>query len=71
MAWLGRERRAALLAAGWAAHVPWDLLLHLGDKPGAAYTPDWYPWMCVSFDLVIAGAIIGRPRRLARVASAT
>jgi hypothetical protein len=24
---------------------------------GAAYTPDWYPWGCVAFDLVVGGAV--------------
>lgn len=62
VAWLAvRSRRFSLLAAGWAAHVLWDVLLHLGGMPGAAYTPGWYPWLCLSFDLVIAGALV-RPR---------
>jgi hypothetical protein len=63
---VGFARWPAVLAAGWAAHVGWDVLLHL-DGAGAAYTPAWYPWLCVSFDLVIAGAVLaaqGRGRRL-------
>ena len=53
-AWAGLRRPAAL-TLGWAAHVAWDLALHIQEAP-AAYTPDWYPWLCVSFDLVIAAA---------------
>lgn len=63
VAWMGlRTRRAALLAAGWAAHVLWDVLLHLGGQPAGAYTPRWYPWACVTFDLVVAWALIKRSR---------
>jgi hypothetical protein len=56
-AWLGFRRSAALLALGWAMHVVWDVALHL-QGAGAAYTPDWYPWGCVSFDLMVAGAVL-------------
>ena len=56
-AWAGFRGRRGLLAAGWAAHVAWDVALHLGGA-GAEYTPPWYPWGCVSFDLVIAGAVL-------------
>ena len=63
-AWLGFRKSAALLALGWAMHVVWDVSLHL-QGAGAAYTPDWYPWGCVSFDLIVAGAVLaaGAPRR--------
>ena len=57
---LGSRKWPAVLAAGWATHVAWDVLLHL-DGAGAAYTPDWYAWLCVSFDLVIAGAVVASP----------
>ncbi len=56
-AWLGYRKSAALLALGWALHVVWDVSLHLHGA-GALYTPDWYPWGCVSFDLVVAGAVL-------------
>jgi hypothetical protein len=49
------------LALGWAAHVGWDML-HLRGV-GAQYTPDWYPWLCVGFDLVIAGAVLMHGRQ--------
>jgi len=57
------RRGAALVAAGWAGHVFWDVLLHLGDAPGAGYTPAAYPWLCLSFDLIVAGAILKQPHR--------
>ena len=61
-AWAGLRGRPSLLALGWAAHVAWDVPLHVS---GAAveYTPGWYPWLCVSFDLIIAGAVVASRRR--------
>lgn len=66
-AWLGFRKSAALLALGWAMHPVWDVALHLTGA-GAGYTPDWYPWGCVSFDLIVAGAVLaaGSPRRADR-----
>lgn len=61
-AWGGLRGRPWLLASGWAAHVVWDVLLHLGGA-GSEYTPHWYPWLCVSFDLVMAGAVLASGRR--------
>jgi hypothetical protein len=43
------------LAAGWVGHVIWDVLLH-GNGLGK-YAPEWYPIMCIGFDLFIAGYI--------------
>lgn len=53
---LGVRRWPSVLGLGWAAHVAWDTPLHVTGA-GAVYTPDWYPWLCVSFDLVLAGAV--------------
>ena len=61
-AWGGLRGRPWLLAAGWAAHVAWDVVFHLSGA-GAEYTPHWYPWLCVSFDLVMAGAVLASSRR--------
>ena len=61
-AWVGLRGKPLLIALGWAAHVGWDLLLHLSGA-GAEYTPHWYPWFCVGFDLVIAGAVLASSRR--------
>ena len=58
-AWLGYRKSAILLALGWALHPVWDVALHL-QGAGAGYTPGWYPWGCVSFDLMVAGAVLGR-----------
>jgi hypothetical protein len=55
-AWIGFRRSVTLLALGWALHPVWDVALHLAG-PGAAYTPDWYPWGCVSFDMIVGGAV--------------
>ena len=55
-AWIGYRKSIALLALGWAMHSVWDVALHL-QGAGAAYTPDWYPWGCVSFDLIVGGAV--------------
>lgn len=63
-AWGGLHGRRWLLAAGWAAHVAWDVALHLGGD-GTEYTPSWYPWLCVSFDLVMAGAVLASSGRRA------
>jgi hypothetical protein len=57
LAWIGIRRWPRALALGWAAHVLWDFLLHLHGTAGA-YTPDWWPWFCLSFDLVIAGGAL-------------
>lgn len=65
VAWVGFRKSAALLAIGWAMHVVWDVSLHL-QGVGAEYTPGWYPWGCVSFDLMVAGAVLtagGRSRQ--------
>ncbi len=59
VAWLGLRRSALWLAAGWAAHVGWDLLLH--PLAGPAYAPAWYVRACLGFDLVVAAWIALRP----------
>lgn len=59
VAWLGVRRAPLWLAAGWAAHVGWDLLLH--PLTGPAYAPGWYVRACVGFDLAVAAWIALRP----------
>lgn len=56
-AWGGLRGRPWLFAMGWAAHVAWDVLLHLTGA-AAEYKPHWYPWFCLSFDLVAAAAVL-------------
>ena len=68
----GVRRYPMLLALGWALHVAWDVLLHIG--PGSEFVPRWYVPACVGFDLVVAGAIfatsvhVRRPRQVSYTA---
>ena len=55
VAWLGLRRAAIWLAAGWAAHVGWDLLLHPLSEAG--FAPAWYVRACIGFDLALAAWI--------------
>jgi hypothetical protein len=56
LAWLGWRCSAWWLAAGWLAHVAWDVGGHLvGGTP--AFVPAWYPAVCLGFDIYVAGAI--------------
>lgn len=52
----GIRGHTGALAAGWAAHVWWDVTMHGVASPIA---PPWYPAFCVGFDLLVAGAIVG------------
>jgi hypothetical protein len=58
LAWLGLRVSPWWLALGWVAHVGWDVGLHL-DRTQAFVTA-WYPLLCVGFDLVVAGFLLGR-----------
>lgn len=65
LAWLGVRRSQLWLALGWAAHTTWDLGLHAGA--GAPdFVPSWYPVVCTSFDLLVAGYIAARVRAWGR-----
>jgi hypothetical protein len=55
-AWLGLRVAPWWLALGWAAHVGWDVGLHL-DRPQPVVGA-WYPLLCVGFDLVVAGFLL-------------
>ena len=59
----GLKISAWILAAGWVAHAAWDLLLH--RLSNVAFVPDWYPLICLSFDLVLAIYIALRVRQSA------
>lgn len=52
----GLRWSAQLLAAGWVAHVGWDLWLH--PVAAAGYAPWWYLALCIGFDLFVAGFIV-------------
>jgi hypothetical protein len=58
---LGLKMSAWILALGWALHAAWDAILHKLTE--AAFVPQWYPLVCLSFDLFLAGYIIVRARR--------
>ena len=57
LAWLGVRASLWWLALGWVAHVAWDVGLHL-ERTQAVVAP-WYPLLCVGFDLVVAGYLLG------------
>jgi hypothetical protein len=52
----GGSRYPLLLALGWALHVGWDALLHVGAD--TEWVPLWFVPLCVGFDLVVAGGIL-------------
>ena len=53
---LGVRRSPWWLAAGWALHPVWDMLLHYVG-PGRAFAPETYTVTCLSYDLVVAAYI--------------
>ena len=56
IALLGLRGSAWWLAAGWALHPLWDVVLHyLG--PGHSFAPITYTIPCLSFDLLVAAYI--------------
>ena len=57
-AWLGLKVSALILALAWAAHAAWDVILN--KLLDVAFVPDWYPLVCVGFDLLLAGYIAVR-----------
>ncbi len=58
LALLGLKISALILAFAWAAHAAWDVLLH--KLLDATFVPDWYPLTCLSFDLLLAGYLVGQ-----------
>lgn len=61
LAVLGLRASPWFLAAGWALHISWDVFLHLVSPQ--AFVPDWYPVVCISFDLIVAGYIAMKLRK--------
>lgn len=51
----GVWRWPVFIAFGWATHVAWDLAVSGGSA--AAYTPAWWPAVCIGTDLFLAGYI--------------
>ncbi len=63
IAYLGYRHSLWWLAAGWFAHVLWDVALHVAVD--VDFVPLWYPVACIGFD-VIVGVSIGRTLVVAR-----
>jgi hypothetical protein len=59
---LGLSRSQLWLALGWAAHPIWDVWLHLIGG-GSAFSPAWYSYVCITFDLLVATYIVIQSRR--------
>lgn len=56
VALLGLRISVWFLTLGWAAHSVWDVLLHKVLNVG--FVPEWYPVMCLGFDLFLAGYLV-------------
>jgi hypothetical protein len=56
IALLGLRRSPWWLAAGWALHPMWDILLHYVG-PGHDFAPETYTIPCLTFDLTVAAYI--------------
>ena len=57
LALLGLRGSPYWIAAGWALHPLWDVVVHyLG--PGSAFTPWTYAIACISFDWLVAIYIV-------------
>ena len=50
--WFAKKWNLLFVPVGWLLHMVWDTLLHIVVDPG--YAPDWYPDLCIGFDVVIA-----------------
>ncbi len=57
-AFLGVRKSVWFLAIGWASHVLWDVGLHYGES--VAFVPNFYPSVCIGFDIVFAVYIVYR-----------
>ncbi len=53
MGLLGVRHSPMWLAAGWALHPLWDVVLHYFG-PGSSFAPINYTIPCISFDLLVA-----------------
>ncbi len=49
---LGYRYTLWFVVMGWILHVLWDVGLHPAQT--APYVPQWYAWLCVGFDVVMA-----------------
>jgi hypothetical protein len=58
---LGVRFSGWFLGFGWLLHIVWDLVLH--NQP-LSFVPDFYPSVCLGFDVLIAGYIFYREIKL-------
>lgn len=67
LALLGLRGSPYWLAAAWAVHPLWDVLLH-SVGAGREFTPDAWPISCISLDLAVAAyiALVYRRQRTTR-----
>lgn len=59
VALIGLRYGVTALALGWASHAVWDVALH--GAPG--FVPEWYPTVCLGFDLFLSVYILSQARR--------
>ena len=52
IAFLGVKFSLWFLAIGWLIHPAWDLLIDNHNL--TAFVPQWYPMVCIGYDIVIA-----------------
>jgi len=50
--WLGFQYSFWFVVLGWLLHIVWDIGVH--PQETAPYVPQWYAWICVGFDAVVA-----------------
>jgi len=50
--WLGYQYSFWFVVLGWLLHVMWDVGLH--PAQALPYVPQWYAWLCMGFDVVLA-----------------
>ena len=58
LAYAGVKISNLILAVGWALHIFWDAAFQHGGE--ISYVPDFYPSLCIGFDLVFAIYIVYR-----------
>ena len=50
--WMAYQYSFWFIALGWLLHIVWDIGVHPHET--APYVPQWYAWLCVGFDAVMA-----------------
>jgi hypothetical protein len=55
LAVMGLRYSPWVLAGAWFAHIAWDTLLH---PQNTTFIPQWYPPLCIGFDLVVGTYIV-------------